>query len=411
MTEQIPKYDVAVIGAGPAGIMAAIFAARAGRKVVLLEKNGKIGRKILATGNGRCNLTNKNIDVSKYHGTDPAFVTPIFSAFNQTQTMEFFEGLGAVLKEEDRGRIFPRTNQATTIVEALEHELETQKVDVMTGFTVKKIEKADYWTITNESSDIITAKKLILTTGGKAAHQFGSSGDGLFWARNLGHNVVPIHAALVPLEVSESWVKELMGIKLTAYVQLLADGKVVATRDGDIIFTHFGISGPAVMGLAREVEPILEAKQTAQISIDLIPDITSEKLDSMIEMQITANSKKLIASIVTGFVPKNLVPRILALSGIKDDIKAAEISKTNRRSITQTLKDFRLTVSKVCPLKEAQVTAGGVSTSEVSPNLESKIISDLYFGGEILDIDGDSGGFNLQWAWSSGAVAGESASK
>ena len=411
MAETTHTYDVAVIGAGPAGLMAAIFAAKKGSKVVLLEKNDKIGRKILATGNGRCNLTNKNIEVSRYHGTDPAFVTPIFDAFDQFQTMEFFEKLGVVLKEEERGRIFPRTNQASTVVEALEHELSSLNVDVRIGFTVKQIQKKSEWEITSDNGENVTAKKLILTTGGKAAHQFGSSGDGLFWAGNLGHTIVPVHAALVPLDTSESWTSELMGIKLSADVTLLGGGKVVAKRSGDLIFTHFGVSGPAIMGLAREVEQILGAKQIAQISIDLIPDITSEKLDSMIEGQTAANNKKMIFSIITGFVPKNLVPRILLLARVDSDKKAAEISRPNRKAIVETLKDFRLTISKVRPLKEAQVTAGGVATSEITTNLESKIVPTLYFAGEILDIDGDSGGFNLQWAWSSGKIAGENAAK
>lgn len=411
MVDRELQYDVAVIGAGPAGIMAAIFAARGGARVVLLEKNDQTGRKILATGNGRCNLTNKNIELSRYHGQDVGFTRPIFSSFDQVGTMKFFEDLGVVLKEEDRGRIFPRTNQATTVTEALSHELQELGVEIKLGFTVKSIQHNSDWTITNDAGAQIFARNLILTTGGKAAHQFGSSGDGLFWAKNLGHTIVPIHAALAPIEVSEPWVSELMGIKLTAKVQLLANDELITRREGDIIFTHFGISGPAVMGLAREVDPIIEAKQVVQISIDLLPDITSEKLDSMIVDQIAANSKKLVSSIIAGFVPKNLVPRILSFSGIMIDTKAAEISKASRRNIIGTLKDFRLTVTKVRPLKEAQVTAGGVSTAEVDATLQSKIVPTLYFAGEILDIDGDSGGFNLQWAWSSGAVAGQGAAK
>lgn len=411
MVDRELQYDVAVIGAGPAGIMAAIFAARGGARVVLLEKNDQTGRKILATGNGRCNLTNKNIELSRYHGQDVGFTRPIFSSFDQVGTMKFFEDMGVVLKEEDRGRIFPRTNQATTVTEALSHELQELGVEIKLGFTVKSIQHNSDWTITNDAGAQIFTRSLILTTGGKAAHQFGSSGDGLFWAKNLGHTIVPIHAALAPIEVSEPWVSELMGIKLTAKVQLLANDELITRREGDIIFTHFGISGPAVMGLAREVDPIIEAKQVVQISIDLLPDITSEKLDSMIVDQIAANSKKLVSSIIAGFVPKNLVPRILSFSGIMIDTKAAEISKASRRNIIGTLKDFRLTVTKVRPLKEAQVTAGGVSTAEVDATLQSKIVPTLYFAGEILDIDGDSGGFNLQWAWSSGAVAGQGAAK
>ncbi len=323
------------------------------------------------------------------------------------------------------------------MVDALEHELKAQNVEIKTNFCVKKItppspssptSQNEYnsvdrgsnvdsrlhgndklWQIESENQTII-ANRIILTTGGKAAHQFGSSGDGLFWAKNLGHTIVPIHAALVPVEVSEPWISELMGIKLAVLVKLITNEKRITSREGDLIFTHFGVSGPAVMGLAREIDPELTEGKQVMISIDLLPDLPSEKLDILIENQIRQNSKKLISNIIIGFVPKNLAPRVLTLANVRDK-KAAEISKSDRKSIISVLKDFRLTVRKVRPLKEAQVTAGGIATSEIQPTLKSKIISGLYFAGEILDIDGDSGGFNLQWAWSSGKVAGENAAK
>jgi predicted Rossmann fold flavoprotein len=406
MAEYVQKYDIAVIGAGPAGIMAAIFAAKNGAKVVLIEKNDKIGRKILATGNGRCNLTNKNIDINRYHSQNVKFAEPIFASFDQFETMKFFENLGLIIKEEDHGRIFPSTNQASSVVNALLAELEKLGIQIRTNFIVKKIEKTFSWEIFNDTDKKIIAKRVILTTGGRAAHQFGSSGDGLFWAKNFGHTIIPIHAALVPIEVTEPWVKELMGIKLTSRVRLIANDKTILERKGDLIFTHFGISGPAVMGLAREVDPL----QKVKVSIDLLPGMSKEKLDSLIESQIKTNNKKLISSIITGFLPKNIVPRVLLLADVADR-KAAELSKIDRRNIVNTLKDFQLSVNKVRPLKEAQVTAGGISTTEIRETLESKLVPGLYFAGEILDIDGDSGGFNLQWAWSSGKVAGENAVK
>jgi predicted flavoprotein YhiN len=426
-------YDIGVIGAGPAGIMAAIYAARTGKSVAVLEKNEAIGRKILATGNGRCNISNKNISIDHYHGTNPAFAIPILKEFNAT---EFFESLGVILKEEDRGRLFPRTGQASSVVDALEAELIRLKVEIRTGFTVKRfaspslsslseenlpagkagdpeilhsVQSDSAWAISSESGDAITATKLILTTGGRAAHQFGSSGDGLFWAKNMGHTIFPIHAALVALEAEEAWVKEIMGIRLATTATLFANNKIVDSRNGDILFTHYGISGPAAMGLAREVDPLLLADKKVEISVDLAPDLTAEALDAQIAKLAEADGKKQIKTILAGLIPKNLVSQVLTLSRISLATKAAELSKTNRQAIIPTIKDFRLTISKVRPLKEAQVTAGGIDTDEVNASMESKIVPNLYFAGEILDIDGASGGFNLHWAWASGMVAGESA--
>ena len=432
---KVKHFDVAIIGAGPAGIMAAIWVGKSGKNTVLLEKNDIIGRKILATGNGRCNLTNANITINRYHGTDTSFAEPILASFSEHATVKFFESLGVLIKEEDRGRIFPRTNQASTVVEALKAELGKMGVTIITNFTVKNLtppslsslvasqgpnpkldswpptRNDNHWCICAENGQTVTADKLILTTGGKAAHQFGSSGDGLFWAKNWGHTIVPIHAALVPLETKEEFVKEIMGIKLVVNASLVVNGKTIESRKGDLLFTHFGISGPAAMGLAGLASQALADGKEVVVSIDMLPDVTSDDLDATITRQIGEDGKKAIKTILAGLIPKNLIPRILASSGIKDDMKAAEISKSQRKAIIDALKEFRLTVAKVRPLKEAQVTAGGIATVEVTSDLESKIIPGLYFAGEILDVDGDSGGFNLQWAWSSGKVAGESAAK
>jgi len=406
MATEGKHYDICIVGAGPAGIMAAIYAARAEKQVVLLEKNAEIGRKILATGNGRCNISNTNITIDRYHGESVSFAEPILTGFHTT---EFFESLGVLLKEEDRGRLFPRTDQATTVVDALKAELTRLNVHIFTNFTVKKLETG--WEITSENHDVITANKLILTTGGKAAHALGSSGDGLFWARNWGHNILPIHAALVAIEAEETWLKDIMGIRLATTATLFADGQQVDSRKGDVLFTHYGISGPAAMGLAREVDPLLLEGKKVEISVDLAPDLTAETLDDTIAKLASADGKKQVKSILTGLIAKNLVPQVLALSLINVETKAAELSRNARQAIICTIKDFRLTIKKVRPLKEAQVTAGGIDTTEVAKNLESKIVPNLYFAGEILDIDGDSGGFNLQWAWASGKVAGEAAAR
>ena len=402
-------YDIAIIGAGPAGIMAALAASNSLKSVVLLDKNPTIGRKILATGNGRCNLTNRNVDAFRYHGSNPFFIKHILSEFDQNKTMEYFESLGLILKEEDRGRIFPRTNQASTVLEILIHELKLKKVEVKTSCLVRAIERDGNWKIKIENGSEILAKKIILTTGGKASHQLGSSGDGLFWIEKFGHKITPIFAALVPVETVESWPKEIQGLKIEGIASVVSEGKTIIQKTGDILFTHYGLSGPAIMGLSREIAPLLN-RSKVEVHIDAIPEEEASSLDKKIEKIFFSNGTKSVKNALAGIVPLNLVITILKNLSFNPDKKAAEISKNDRQTIVRTLKALTLTVSKVRPLKEAQVTSGGISDSEIDEKtMKSKIVPDLYFAGEIIDVDGDSGGFNLQWAWSSGYLAGKSA--
>lgn len=399
-------YDLTIVGAGPAGIMAAITAAKNGKMVLLIEKNDCIGRKILATGNGRCNLTNNNIETKRYHGATPKFIQTVLNNFDQHQTIEFFESLGVALKEEDRGRIFPRSNQASTIVEALKHLLEKYKVDVMTETTIKSIEKDDNFVIKSENGEQFLAKNLLLSTGGRAAFQFGSSGDGIFWAKKMGHSVIPIYPALVPIETEEAWVKDVQGIKVEANITSKINSKIIKESFGDCLFTHYGISGPAVMAQAGEISPLIETNHVT-ITLDLYPESSEAELDKKIEEIFKNHGKRNIANCLLGLFPAKLVPEILQLAKVNPHTNASEASKSDRLRIVKQIKNLVLTVKKLRPLKEAQVSRGGISTDEVNVNsLESKIIKGLYFAGEILDVDGDSGGFNLQWAWSSGFVAG-----
>jgi len=405
------KYDIAIIGAGPAGIMAAITARLNGASVVLIEKNEAIGRKILATGNGRCNITNRLAKVENYHGANPEFIGKVLNSFDQHKTIRFFEDLGLILKEEDRGRMFPRTNQAASVVDILAHELDRLKVKVRLNTEVKKIENLDGWKITLHDGSAVESEKLILTTGGRAAHQLGSSGDGHFWMKNFGHKIEDTYAALVPLETKELWVKDVQGLKVEAQASFFVDDELVSKRSGDLIFTHFGLSGPAIMSQARFVAPFVETK-TVQVQLDFMPEQPKHDLDEMIAKIFNISGAKSVKNALVGLVPAKLIPIILGESGIDENKNAAEISKTQRAEIVQNLKSLTLTILKLRPLKEAQVTRGGVSTDEIdSETLESKKIKNLYFAGEVIDVDGDSGGFNLQWAWSSGYLSGKCSSE
>jgi len=405
------KYDVAIIGAGPAGIMAAISASENGKRVLLIEKNDQIGRKILATGNGRCNLTNRNIKVERFHGATPSFVSSVIAQFDQNKTIKFFEDLGLMLKEEDRGRIFPRTNQASSVVEILEYKLKENNVEILLNATVKKISKDTNWNLLLEDGRNILSDRLIIATGGKAAHYLGSSGDGLFWARNMGHTVSSIYAALVPVETQEAWTKDVSGVKVEAKVWTTSNGEMISDKYGDLLFTHFGLSGPVVMSQSRFIAPLVEQKEV-KIHIDLFNDISEEVLAKNILRNFEMNGKKAVKNCLVGLIPQRLISIILMISGVDGERKAAEVSREGRMTIAKTLKDLTLTVKSLRPLKEAQVTAGGIVCDEInSGTLESLILPGLYFAGEIIDVDADSGGFNLQWAWSSGYVAGKFADR
>ncbi|MEN6519662.1 MAG: NAD(P)/FAD-dependent oxidoreductase [Armatimonadota bacterium] len=400
------KYDAAVIGAGPAGIMAAITASKNGKRVILIDRNPQLGRKLLSTGNGRCNLTNTNVTADRYHGASPEFIQTVISRFDQHATMEFFQNLGLILKEEDGGRVFPRTNQASSVVEVLEQALSRSKADVFLSAQVVKIEKPNIWKISLADGRQISADDLIIATGGRAAHHLGSTGDGLYWAEKLGHSLTPIHAALVPIETADEWPKEVQGIKVEAFVWSTSGDRKISESAGDLLFTGYGVSGPAVMAQAGSIAPLLKTSEV-MLHIDLFSDLTEDDLDRIVLQSFQNGAKTAVKDSLVGILPKGLIPIILRLAGIDETELAGDVSRRKRLKTVRVMKDMTLTVSKLRPLKEAQVTAGGVDTKEIDPRtLQSKLVENLYFAGEVIDVDGNSGGFNLQWAWSSGYVAG-----
>lgn len=408
MQKEISKqFDVAIIGGGASGMMAVIQAAKENRSVILIEKNPTLGRKILATGNGRCNVTNRLAEKSRYHGGDQNFIEQVLKQFDQFQTQKFFENLGVVLKEEDNGRIFPRTNSAQTIVDALMEKIGEENIAVKNDVSVKKIEKSKSdFEITLIFGDKIIASKVILTTGGQASPQFGSSGDGYYWAKLLGHKITEIYPALVPIETVETWPSTISGLKVEGKVTVTVDDKIIAEKSGDILFTHFGLSAPAVMALAGSIGPNLG--HDIKVHLDLVPDKTIKELDQLLAQMFSLSGKKTLKNTLSGLVPTNLSNMILTLKNLPGDKKSAEVSKEDRFVIAETLKDLTLTVKSLRPFKEAQVTHGGIELDDIdAQTLQSKIVPGLYFAGEILNVDGDSGGFNLQWAWSSGHLAGQ----
>lgn len=404
-------YDIAIIGGGASGMMAAICAARQKKSVIIIEKNAELGRKILATGNGRCNLINRLAKADRYHGGNPNFIQSILDQFNQFETIKFFENLGLVLKEENLGRIFPKSDQASSVVNALIYELKENQVEISLNDQARRIEKFENaFKITLQSAKTVIASKLIVSAGGQSAPHLGTSGDAYFWLKNMGHTVTNVYPALSPLETKETWVKLVQGLKIEAKVSTSVNNEIIYEKEGDCLFTHFGLSGPAAMAQAGFIGPNLNKE--VKIHLDLFPDKTLNDLDNLIQKIIEASGAKQIKNTLSGIIATNLAPVILDILNIDPDKKSAEVSKVDRKNISQILKNIELTVTGVRPFKEAQVTHGGINLNEINPHtLESKIVPNLYLTGEVLDVDGDSGGFNLQWAWSTGYLAGISSSK
>lgn len=399
------KYDVIIIGGGAAGTMAAIWASKK-RSVLLLEKNNKIGKKILATGNGRCNLTNLYTSANYFHGSNFDFITQVLKRFDQNKTIDYFKKLEIEIKEEDSGRIFPKSDQAQSIVSALQNELMKSNVDIIYNSIVNKIKYTNLWNIFTNKNIQYTSDKLIIATGGKSSEQFGSSGDGYSWAQIIGHHIIPTYPALVSLETKEKWVKNIQGIKLKCNVKIKQNNKIISQKDGDIIFTHFGISGPAIMTQSRFVAPIIN-NDNVFVDLDLFSDKNIQQLDELLKNIIGKNGAKSIKNCLAYILPLRLAIEILKVLNIRDTKKSAEISRVDRQKIVFLLKKLVIGIKKLRPFNESQVTRGGIDTKEIDPKtMQSKIIPSLYFAGEIVDVDGDTGGFNLQWAWSSGYVAG-----
>ena len=402
---------IAVIGGGPAGIMAAIQAANLGAKVTLFEKNNRIGKKLSITGKGRCNLTNV-ADVEEVVKNIPGNGKFLYSAlknFPTSATINFFENLGLKTKVERGGRVFPVSDKAAEVIEVLEKKLALLDVEIKFNSKVTKIlvenKKVTGLEVGGKFFDF---DKIILASGGKSYPATGSTGDGFELAKNLGHTITEILPALVPLEVEEDFVKILQGLSLkNISVTLFADEKKITEIFGEMLFTHFGVSGPIILTLSRTVAKLLAEKKFVELQINLKPALTTEQLDARILRDFEKFKKKSAKNALVELLPHKLIEVILDLSFIDLEKKVTEITKAERQMLLKNLRGLTLTITKTRPISEAIVTSGGVSVKEINPKtMESKIISGLYFVGEVADVDGFTGGFNLQSAWSMGNDAG-----
>ncbi len=411
------EYDIAVIGAGPAGMMAAGKAGESGCRVILIEKNTELGKKLLITGKGRCNLTHLEADnklFSKPFGKQGDFLLSGLSVFNALKTISFFESKGLKLKQERGKRIFPRSDKSQNVLKVLEKYLKEQKIEILKNAEVDKIENQNnkIQKIILKNKKQIKAKNYILATGGKSYPITGSTGNGYKWAQKMGHKIIKPEPALTPLRIKEKWIRQTQGLSLkNVSIDILSNNKLQKGLFGEALFTHFGISGPIVLSMSKRIGELIKKGETKLI-LDLKPALDLAKLDKRIQRDFAKYRNKMLKNALDDLLPQKLIPIILQLSKIDQNKKASSITKKERGDLTKIIKGLEMTVIGLAGFEKAIITTGGVDLKQIDgKTMKSKIIDNLYFAGEIINLDGPSGGYNLQLCWTSGYLAGQSATK
>lgn len=403
------KYDSIIIGGGAAGSIAAIVATRLGKKILVIEKNGRLGKKLLITGKGRCNITN-NCDTNElinHVPTNARFLYSAFSQFSPQDVMDFFINLGVPLKTERGNRVFPASDKAKDIVVALEREFNKNNINLKEQ-TVREliIENGKCIGVKLENNEKIFANSVLIATGGQSYQSTGSTGDGYKFAKQAGHTIIDLVPSLVPIEIVEKYCSNMMGLSLkNITLSLYEKEKCIYKELGEMLFTHFGVSGPLVLSASSHIREFKQNKFT--IKIDLKPALSIEQLDKRIQRDFADATNKNFINSLHALLPTKIIPTIVKLSGIPGDLKVNQITKEQRQEFVFLLKNFSLTIKGFRPLEEAIITSGGVSVKEINPKtMESKKVSGLFFAGEVMDVDAYTGGFNLQIAFSTGYLAG-----
>ncbi len=388
-----------IIGAGAAGLVAAIVSARAGQQVMLLEQNNKIGKKILVSGNGKCNIGNKYISSNRFHSQNPGFIKEVLEGYGFEAVEKFFTSIGLELIEGKEGKMFPMSLQASSVVELLEYEAKRAGVQIVCDCAVTSIDKeGDTFTV-ETTQGIKTCEKLLLASGSPAAPQLGGSNSGYAFATKMGHTLIPRHPSLVQLCSEESWVKGASGVKVAGLAQLYANGEYITEKKGDLLFTNYGISGLAILDLSREVSTRLANFDYCELNLDLLPELSKEKLTNLLLNRIQTESEKSITLWLQGVMNKKLIPVILEQSKSKIKVEK-ELNRKEVNKLVHSIKNLKLSINDTKGFAGAEVATGGINTTEVNPQtMESNIVPDLFFAGEILDVDGDRGGFNFHFAW------------
>ncbi|MGN0675873.1 MAG: NAD(P)/FAD-dependent oxidoreductase [Oscillospiraceae bacterium] len=405
------RFDCIIIGGGAAGMIAAVTAADNGKSVLLIEKGDKCGRKLAITGKGRCNVTN-NCTEDEFFANIPVnsrFLYSAYSRFDCHDCMDFFEACGVPLKTERGNRVFPVSDNAHDIVSALETACKDRGVEIHYGERVKKILAEDgVVTGVDCGGKIYNAVSVLIATGGRSYPGTGSDGDGYRLAETLGHTVMPLKPSLVPLTAEEDYCAEMMGLSLKNVALTLVDStknKPLYSEQGEMLFTHFGVSGPMVLSASSHIRKMERGRY--KLMIDMKPALDFAALDKRILRDFGEIPNRLFANSLSKLLPSKMIPVVVRLSGISPDKQVNSVTKQERENLVRLLKSFPVTVKDFRPISEAIVTSGGIKVGEISPKtMESKLVQGLFFAGEVIDVDGYTGGFNLQIAFSTGVAAG-----
>ena len=401
--------EAVVIGGGAAGFMAAVTAKENGLDIIIMERKDRVLKKVLATGNGRCNYTNINADISNYYGEDKKFAQDALEIFSPENAVNFFEKLGIVHKIEENGKVYPYSGQASAVVDALRFETQRLEIPIYTNFDVSKIEYKNslFKIFSSDGNRIITCKKLILAAGGCSYPELGSNGSGYRLAEMMGHKATEVKPALVQLKTEKEPVKGLHGIKVNAKITAYHKEKELDSSEGELLFTDYGISGPVVFNLSY----LSALYNNPVFKVDLMPDYNIRDIEELLAVRRGNLSHLTMEDFLVGMLNKKLGELLLKRSGIeKLSLPVSELSDERITKIAFLIKNYDIKILETTGFRNAQVTAGGIKTDGInSKTMESKKVKNLYFAGEILDVFGDCGGYNLQWAWSSGHLAGKSA--
>lgn len=403
---------VGVVGGGAAGMMAAVTAAGQGASVTILERGERVGKKILMTGNGKCNLGNLNLDIEMYHGAKAEWLESAFARFGVEDTVHFFRELGLLIKSKN-GYLYPACEQAAVVLDVLRNELKALDVDIVTDCKVNKIIK------NQDTEEIVVSDgnrefifdKVILACGSKAAPKTGSDGSGYKLAKQVGHQLIPTVPALVQLKCREEYLKSVAGVRAEGKVSVYQNGQCVAEETGEIQFTDYGISGIPVFQISRTVNYLLREQAEVDVIINLLPDYDDKAFRQMCSGRMLLQPERTVEEFFTGMLNKKLMTLFEKMAGLKVNIPVKEANQDAVRQVYQLCRQWKLHVNGSNSYENAQVCAGGVDTSQVTENMESGIQRGIFFAGEILDVDGECGGYNLQWAWTSGYLAGMAAAK
>lgn len=401
---------IGIIGGGAAGMMAAITAAGQGADVTVLERGERVGKKILMTGNGKCNLGNTHLDMDKYYGGDKEWMGHALQQFGTEETIRFFHSLGLLIKNKN-GYLYPASEQAAVVLDVLRNEMKTLGVEMICECKINRIEKSKDGILVSDGKREFLFDKVILACGSKAAPKTGSDGSGYKLAKQLGHNIIPTVPALVQLKCAEEYLKSVAGVRAEGRIQVLKDGNFVAEEIGEIQFTDYGISGIPVFQISRVVNYIIREQQEVAVVIDLMPEWDDASFEQLIASRSLLQAQRTVEEFFTGMLNKKIMMLFMKLAGLKPNMPIEEADKQAVEQVYQLCRHWKLQVTGSNPYDNAQVCAGGVDLAEITEKMESKCVPGVYFAGEIMDVDGKCGGYNLQWAWCSGYLAAMAATE